>query len=64
MFDINKDKLMIAIANSGYSALELAKVCGVSQVTLARFKTGKQKARPQTISKIAKALNVRVEDLL
>lgn len=64
MFQIDSKKLMIAIANSGYSAVELAKICGVSQVTIARFKAGTQKARPQTISKIAKALNTKIEDLI
>lgn len=64
MFEVNGKKLMLAIANSGYSAVELAKICGVSQVTIARFKAGTQKARPQTIGKIAKALNIRVEDLI
>ena len=64
MFNVNKEKLMIAIANSGYSATELASLCGLSQVTLARIKAGTQKARPQTINKIANALNMKVEDLV
>lgn len=64
MLIVNSQKLIIAIANSGYTAVELSKVCGVSQVTIARFKAGTQKARPQTLGKIARALNVKVEDLI
>lgn len=64
MLAINSQKLIIAIANAGYTATELSKVSGVSQVTLARFKAGTQKARPQTLGKIARALNVKVEDLI
>lgn len=64
MLSINSQKLIIAIANAGYTATELSKVSGISQVTLARFKAGTQKARPQTLGKLAKALNVKVEDLI
>lgn len=64
MIIVNSQKLIIAIANAGYTATELSKVSGVSQVTLARFKAGTQKARPQTLGKLAKALNVKVEDLI
>ena len=64
MLIINRNKLLIAIANHGYSAIELSKKSGVSQVTIARFKAGTQKARPQTVYKLAKALNVKVEDLI
>lgn len=64
MITVNSQKLIIAIANAGYTATELSKVSGISQVTLARFKAGTQKARPQTLGKLAKALNVKVEDLI
>lgn len=61
---IDKIKIDVAMANMGYSAKELSEKCGVSQITIARLKKGVQKARPQTISKIAKALNVPVEGLI
>lgn len=61
---IDKIKIDVAMANKGYSAKELSERCGVSQITIARLKKGVQKARPQTISKIAKALNVPVENLI
>lgn len=61
---IDKIKIDVAMANKGYSAKELSERCGVSQITIARLKKGVQEARPQTISKIAKALNVPVENLI
>ena len=61
---IDKMKIDVAMANKGYSAKELSEKCGVSQITLARLKRGVQKARPETIGKIAKALNVPVEQLI
>lgn len=61
---IDKMKIDIAIANKGYSAKELSEKCGVSQITIARLKRGVQEARPETIGKIAKALNVPVENLI
>ena len=61
---IDKMKIDIAIANKGYSAKELSEKCGVSQITIARLKAGTQEARPKTVSKIAKALNVPVEKLI
>lgn len=64
MLQIDGFKLTLAIANCGFSALELSKESGVSQVTIARIKAGTQVPRPQTLGKIARALGVRVEDLL
>lgn len=61
---IDKMKINIAMANKGYSAKELSEECGVSQITIARLKRGVQKARPETVGKIAKALNVPVENLI
>lgn len=61
---IDKMKIDIAMANKGYSAKELSEKCGVSQITIARLKSGVQKARPETIGKIAKTLNVPVESLI
>ncbi|WP_455505696.1 helix-turn-helix domain-containing protein [Gemmiger formicilis] len=61
---INFQKLQIAMANKAYSAKELSDKCGVSQVTITRITKGIQDARPQTIGKIAKALNVPVTDII
>lgn len=64
MLQIDTKKLIISIANKGLSATELAELSGVSRVTLARLKAGTQQARPQTLGKLAKALGVKVEDLI
>lgn len=64
MLTIDTGKLIVAIANTGWTANQVAEASGISQVTIARFKAGTQKARPQTVYKLAKALNVKVEDLI
>lgn len=64
MLKVDNTKLMIAIANKGCSAVELSKESGVNQVTITRMKAGTQQPRPQTLGKIARALGVKVEDLL
>lgn len=61
---IDTHKLSVEIARNYFSSEELSKNAGISRVTLQRLKSGKQVARPQTIGKLAKALEVKVEDLL
>lgn len=61
---IDKMKLDLAMANKAYSAKELSQKCGVSQVTIVRITKGVQEARPETIGKIAKALDVPVTDII
>lgn len=61
---ISKNKLEKVMAEQCITAENLAKLTGVSQVTLARMKRGVQNARPATIGKISKALNVPVENLI
>lgn len=61
---IDKIKIDVAMANKGFSAKELSEKCGISQITITRLKKGVQKARPETVGKIAKALNVPVESLI
>lgn len=61
---IDKMKLDLAMANKAYSAKELSKICGVSQVTIVRITKGTQEARPGTVGKIAKALNVPVTAII
>lgn len=61
---IDKMKLDLAMANKAFSAKELSKKSGVSQVTITRVTKGTQVARPGTIGKIAKALDVPVVDII
>lgn len=64
MFTVDTRKLNIAIANAQYSITELSVISGVSRTAMHRFKAGTQKARPKTIGKLARALGVKVEDLI
>lgn len=61
---IDTHKLAIEMARNCLSFENLSKGAGISRTTLQRIKSGKQIARPQTIGKLAKALEVKVEDLL
>jgi DNA-binding Xre family transcriptional regulator len=61
---VNREKLDLAMAKNCFSAEQLSTLTGVSTVTIARIKNGCQKGRPKTIGKLAKALNVKVEELI
>lgn len=61
---INKTKLTLAMANACVSINDIAKKSKVSRVSIGRFLSGKTEPKPATIGKIAKALNVKVEDLI
>lgn len=61
---IDKMKLDLAMASKAYSAKELSQKCGVSQVTIVRITKGIQEARPGTVGKIAKALDVPVIEII
>lgn len=61
---IDKMKLDLAMANKAYSAKELSKKSGVSQVTIVRITKGTQNARPETVGKIALALGVDVTEII
>ena len=45
------------------SLSDLAELTKLSRVTINRIENGKQKPRPRTIHKLAKALQVKVEEL-
>ncbi len=61
---VDKHKIELAMANNCISAAKLAELTGISQVTIARIKSGNQIPRPKTIGVIAKALDVTVKELL
>jgi DNA-binding Xre family transcriptional regulator len=61
---IDEKKLNLAMAENCFSTEQLSQIAGVSSVTITRIKNGSQKARPATIGKLAKALNVKVEELI
>ena len=59
---INKSKLLIAMANSCMNPLQLCKTAEVSYQTYQRMLN--HSAKPATIGKIAKALEVDVTELI
>ncbi len=60
---IDKIKLHVAMAHKLYTAKKLSQKCGVSEATICRISNGVREARPSTVEKIAKALNVAVTDI-
>lgn len=61
---INKQKLQLAMANACLNMDDLAALAEVSRVSISKYLSGLRSPKPKTIGKIAKALNVRVEDLI
>lgn len=61
---VDTKRFNLILANKVLSVKELSKLSGVNEVTLCRIKNGSQAARPQTLGKIAKALQCTVEDFV
>ena len=60
---IDKQKLQIAMANACMNPYDLCKKVSIQYQTYRRIVAGNN-CKPATVGKIAKALNVRVEDLI
>lgn len=60
---ISNEKLELAMANECITRNELAKKSGVAKITLTKKKTNPN-IKPVTVGKIAKALKIKVEDLI
>ena len=59
---IDEKKLYIQCAKNGFNFGDLAKVLNVSRVTVYGYK--KRNIRPDTLNRIAQALNCEPEELL
>ena len=59
----NKKKLELALANACMNPYDLCKAVEIQYQTYLRITNGKN-AKPATIGKIAKALNIPVEQLI
>lgn len=65
MLAINKEKLINALANEELTIKELSVKAKLSRTVISNLLNGNTEvARPATVGKLAKALNVKVEDLL
>lgn len=60
---IDRKKLVVAMLDRNQTALQLAEKSGVSRVTISGVRCGKSCSK-STAEKIAKALNVPVENLI
>lgn len=61
---INKVKFNLLLAEICLSNKEFCKKADIQRGTLSQIVNGKREARPQTIGKIAKALGVKVTDII
>lgn len=61
---IDSKKLDIAMAEACLTVNELSKQSGVNVVTLTRLRKGNQELMPKTVGKIARALDISVEELI
>ena len=61
---ISNEKLLITLANEGMLLKELAKKAGITMEALRNIRKGKSVPKPATIGKIAKALNVNVQEII
>lgn len=63
-YKLNKDVLNIIMLNKGYSINKLSKESSVGKATISRILNDKSRFRADTIYKIAKALDLKAEDLI
>lgn len=63
-YKLNLKVLNLVMIKKGYSINELAKQSSVGKATISRLIRNKSVARPSTIYKIAKALEIDVEEIL
>lgn len=64
MLKVDSRKLVLIRAERGLTVENLAKKAGISYKTLFCIEKNKSKPTPITIGKLAKALDVSLEDLL
>lgn len=61
---IDKQKFEIALANACMTSSKLSKASGISKFTITRMQSDDVETQPVTVGKIAKALDVKVEELI
>lgn len=61
---ISKEKMQLAMANACMNTTQLSKEADISRFSLNAYANKTRNPKPATVGKIAKALNVKVEDLV
>ena len=61
---VNKQKLELAMANACMNMDDLSESAEVSRISISKYLLGLRNPKPKTLGKIAKALNVPVEQLI
>lgn len=61
---ISNEKLLIALANEGMLLKDLAEKAGISMEALRNIRKGISVPKPATVGRIAKALNVNVQEII
>ncbi|HEY5576414.1 MAG TPA: helix-turn-helix transcriptional regulator [Clostridiaceae bacterium] len=64
MLEVDYQKLLIALAKAGMTASDLNEKSGVGRNTISRIINHEGSVRPAIVGKLAKVLNIAVEDLL
>jgi DNA-binding Xre family transcriptional regulator len=61
---LDEEKLCLLLAEKEMTYKELYKSAGICEQTLRAGRKNRQKTKPQTYAKIAKALGVQVKDIV
>lgn len=64
MIMVNRDKFLLALAKAGMTTTELKVKSGVGRNTISKIMNNEATIRPAIIGKLAKALNVQVEQII
>lgn len=61
---IDNKKLAVAMANACLNFKDLCNRAGVSEIGLRQIRAGTRNPKPITVGKIARALNVNVQEII
>ncbi|GEM_PF-870154 len=64
MLKISKEKFEICLANKGLLFTEFCQQADVNKASIRLALSGKRESRPKTVGKIAKTLEVSVEEII
>ncbi|MCC9294385.1 helix-turn-helix transcriptional regulator [Clostridium sp. WLY-B-L2] len=64
MLEVNQNKFLLALAKAGMTTTDLEAKAKVGRTTISKVVNGNTKIRPALVGKLAKALNVDVEQIV